>query len=88
MLLSDEIIKILCCPKTKLPLKLLDQSAIDKINKEIENGELKYFTGDTVHDKIDGGFLRIDGKLLFPIKNEIPVLIMDEAIDIPIISKL
>ncbi len=36
--------------------------------------------GDKIEEKIDGGLMCEDGKFLYLICNEVPVLLMDEAI--------
>ena len=88
MFISDDVLKILCCPKTKLPLALIASDTLKKINQAIEEGKVHYRTGELVLEQIDGGLLRSDGKFLYPIKNGIPILLIDESIDVDKISKL
>jgi uncharacterized protein YbaR (Trm112 family) len=88
MLISDEEIKILCCPKTKLSLALIASDTLKIINQAIEQGEVKYRTKEPVLEQIDGGLMRSDGKFIYPIKDGIPILLIDEGIAVNTISKL
>jgi uncharacterized protein YbaR (Trm112 family) len=36
-----------------------------------------------VQEKLDAGFIRADGKFLYPIRRNIPVMLVDEAIPLP-----
>jgi uncharacterized protein YbaR (Trm112 family) len=36
--------------------------------------------GRAVTETLDGGLLRADGKFLYPIRQDIPVMLVDEAI--------
>jgi len=52
-----------------------------KINTLIENGELLNRSKQKVTEKIDGGLIQKDDrKYLYPIRDEIPILLIDESI--------
>jgi uncharacterized protein YbaR (Trm112 family) len=36
-----------------------------------------------VTEQIEGGLLRADGKVLYPVRSHIPVMLIDEAIPLP-----
>ena len=48
----------------------------------IASGNLKNRAGKQVSEKLDAGLLRADGKWLYPIREEIPVMLLDEAIPV------
>ena len=79
-MIDPELLKILCCPETHQELKEADQSLLDKLNQEISAGALKARSGKPVTDKLDGGLIRADGKFLYPVRQNIPVMLIDEAI--------
>ena len=79
-MIDPELLKILCCPETHQELKEADQSLLDKLNQEISAGALKGRSGKPVTDKLDGGLIRADGKFLYPVRQNIPVMLIDEAI--------
>jgi uncharacterized protein YbaR (Trm112 family) len=75
-----ELLEILCCPETHQKLKLATQPLLKKINQQISTGRLQNRSGQAVGDAIDGGLVRADGRYLYPLRLNIPVLLMDEAI--------
>ena len=79
-MIDKELLEILACPETKEPVHLADQSLIDEINARIERGEVKNRGDKPVEKKIDGGLIREDGGYLYPIEDDIPIMLIDEAI--------
>jgi len=79
-MIDEELLEILACPETKEPVQLADQALIDEINARIERGEVKNRGDKKVEKKIDGGLVRADGAYLYPIDDDIPVMLIDEAI--------
>ena len=45
---------------------------------------LRNRTGQPVTENIEGGLVREDGKFLYPVRNSIPVMLIDEAIPLPV----
>lgn len=81
-MIDQELLEILACPEDKTPVKLADASLIEEINRRIEAGSLQNRAGNTVEKKMDGGLVREDGKYLYPIEDEIPIMLIDEAISL------
>jgi len=79
-MIDQELLDILACPEDKTPVKLADDSLIEEINRRIEKGEVANRGGKSVENKIDGGLIREDGAFLYPIEDEIPIMLIDEAI--------
>ena len=79
-MIDDQLLEILCCPETKQPVTLAASDVIDRVNAKIARGELVNRGGQKVEEKIDGGLLREDLKFLYPIRDEIPIMLEDEAI--------
>lgn len=79
-MVDKELLDILCCPETKQDLTLADQKTIEVINKQIQQGTLKNRGGETVKETIDAGLVREDRKYLYPIREDIPIMLIDEAI--------
>jgi uncharacterized protein YbaR (Trm112 family) len=83
MQIPDFLLEILVCPERKdLSLKLVGQSALDRLNQRIVNGEVKNRAGKKVEKVIEEGLLRQDGKVLYPIRDGIPVLLIEEGIEL------
>ena len=79
-MVNPELLDILVCPETKQPLKVAGPDLLDQVNQAVEGGRLKNQGGDRVKDRIEEGLLREDGKVLYPVKDDIPVMLLDEAI--------
>ncbi len=79
-MVDQELLDMLCCPETKEDVALADAKLIATLNERIAAGTLKNRGGDAVKEKMDGGLLRADGKYLYPIREDIPIMLIDEAI--------
>ena len=79
-MIDKELLDILACPETKEPVQLADQTLIDALNARIERGEVKNRGGNKVEKQIDGGLVRQDQAFLYPIEDDIPIMLIDEAI--------
>jgi uncharacterized protein YbaR (Trm112 family) len=79
-MIDGELLKILCCPETHQGLRVAEPALVERLNQQIAAGGLRNRAGQPVKEKIDGGLLRADGKFLYPIRQDIPVMLVDEAI--------
>ena len=79
-MIDQELLAILCCPETKQNIRLLEPELITQINQRIEKGNLKTKGGEPVTEKIDGGLLRNDETVVYPIRDQIPIMLIEEAI--------
>ena len=79
-MIDPELLKIMCCPETHQPIAVAEPSLIEKLNQQIASGQLKNRAGQPVQEKIDGGLVRADKKFLYPIRQNIPIMLIDEAI--------
>jgi uncharacterized protein YbaR (Trm112 family) len=59
---------------------LAPESVIAGINDRIGKGEVRNKAGQVVTERMDGGLLRADKKILYPIREDIPVMLIDEGI--------
>ena len=79
-MIDPELLKILCCPETYQEVRLAEPAVIDNLNGQIVAGVLTNRAGQPVTEKIDSGLVRADGKVLYPIRRNIPVMLVDEGI--------
>ncbi|PYK97129.1 MAG: hypothetical protein DME18_07095 [Verrucomicrobia bacterium] len=79
-MLDPELLKIMCCPETHQPIALAEAALIEKLNRQIAAGQLQNRAGQPVKEPIDGGLVREDKRFLYPIRQNIPVMLIDEAI--------
>ena len=50
------------------------------VKGQIEAGQMRNRAGELVTEQLDGGLLREDGRFVYPIRRDIPVLLIDEAL--------
>ncbi len=81
MAVNQELLDILCCPETKEDVHLISEEEVQRINASIDKGNGKKRSGENETDHIQGGLLREDGKYLYAIRDDIPIMLIDEAID-------
>lgn len=79
-MVAKELLDILCCPETKQDVTYVEGDVIEKINKKIRDKVLKNRGGELITDELDSGLLREDKKYLYPIREDIPIMLIDEAI--------
>ncbi len=79
-MIDQDLLNILCCPETHQGLRLAEPALIERLNRQIASGALKNRGGQPVEEKLDSGLVRMDGEVLYPIRRDIPVLLVDEGI--------
>jgi len=79
-MVDAQLLEILCCPETRQDLTLAAPGMIEDLNRRVEAGSLKNRAGEIVKEKMDAGLLRSDGKFLYPIREDIPIMLIPEAI--------
>ena len=78
--LDLDLLKILCCPETHQALALAEAAVLDKVNERLTAGRLQNRAGRPLREKIEDGLVRTDGRYLYPMRRNIPILLVDEAI--------
>jgi len=79
-MIDPEFIGQLCCPETRQALHPAEPALVDNINQLIKAGILKNRGGQTVLKPIQGGLVRSDGKFLYPLREDIPIMLVEEAL--------
>lgn len=82
MAVDKDLLAILCCPETKQAVTLADASLIQRLNEAIQNRQLQNKGKQVVTDPVEGGLLRADSKILYPIRENIPVMLIEEGIPV------
>ncbi|MGO8747744.1 MAG: hypothetical protein ACLQNE_17365 [Thermoguttaceae bacterium] len=79
-MLDPNLLKLLLCPESRTPLAEVDDATLAQLNHAIRAGTLKNKVGRKLESALDGGLIRKDGAVVYPILDGIPVLLMDEGI--------
>jgi uncharacterized protein YbaR (Trm112 family) len=79
--MDKRLLDIICCPLTKLPLQLLDSERLDQLNAHIQAGEVKNHGESGLSDSLAEALVTRDGRLVYPVREGIPILLEEESID-------
>ncbi len=82
MPIDNELLEILVCPETQQPVTFASADVIGPLNAEIEAGRLRNRGGDVVEQPIAEGLLREDGRILYIIDDSIPIMLIDQSIEL------
>lgn len=79
-MIDKDLLAILCCPETKQAVTVAEAALVDKLNAAVARGGLMNKGKKPVSAQMDGGLVRGDGKILYPIREGIPVMLIEEGI--------
>jgi uncharacterized protein YbaR (Trm112 family) len=82
MPVSSELLEILVCPETKQPVRPAGDDVLTRVNAEIEAGTLRNRGGEAVSGRVEEGLVREDGKVLYVVDDGIPVMLIEESIEL------
>jgi len=79
-MIRPDLLKMLVCPENRAPLEIASSELVAKINRAVAAGQLTNKAGRKLEKPLDGGLVREDRAVLYPIVDEIPMMLVDEAI--------
>jgi uncharacterized protein YbaR (Trm112 family) len=81
-MIADGLVEILRCPQDRSRVRRAREELVARVNRAIAAGTLANRAGKRLETAIDGGLLREAGDWLYPIVDDIPLMMADEAIEI------
>ncbi len=79
-MVDPELLQILVCPESKQALKEADADLVQRLNVAVAARSVRNRAGEVVGQPMDGGLVREDGEFLYPVREGIPIMLIDEAI--------
>ena len=80
MSIDGKLLEILCCPLSKVPLIRLERSRLDKLNHAITAGTVQNVRGDRVEQTLAEALITDDGRVIYPVIDDIPLLLEEKGI--------
>ena len=81
-MVDQSLLDILVCPETKQPLHAAETAVLESLNASIRGGSVRTRGGEAVTDEILEGLVREDGTVLYPVRDDIPIMLIDESIQL------
>ncbi len=79
-MVDRELLEILACPEDKTPLRLAEAAELEALNARIRAAAVTNRGGEAVTEEVSEGLIREDGKLLYAVRDDIPIMLIEEAI--------
>jgi len=80
MPVDGKLLELLCCPVSKTPLKVLNTEKLDQLNTAIVKGEVLFVGGEKVETPLQEALVTEDHKVIYPVQDDIPVLLEENGI--------
>ena len=78
--MNPALLEILCCPETRQPLRIAPSEVLTALNQRIRAGGVRTHAGQPVTEPCEAGLLREDGRVLYPVRGGLPILLIAEAL--------
>lgn len=79
-MITHELLALLRCPQTRQTLSMASTEQLARVEGARATGRLRDYAGRAVEETVVAGLVRADGALLYPIRDGIPVLLLDDAL--------
>lgn len=82
-MIDQTLLDILVCPETKQVLRVADEGLLGTLNTSIKAGSVSTRGGEAITDSVTAGLVREDGSVLYQVRDDIPIMLIDESIPLP-----
>ncbi len=78
--MDKKLLEILVCPSTKVPVRLFGRDKLAILNNTIGSDDVRRADGTRVESGLSAALITEDGKTIYVIDDDIPVMLEDQAI--------
>ena len=78
-MIAPELLEVLCCPADRSTVRLATAEELTALNARIAAGT-RNNAGQPVPGALEAAIIRADGTFAYPVREDIPVMLIDEAI--------
>jgi len=81
-MIHPELLEILCCPENRQRVVPAPGELLAELNRGIRAGTVKKANGAAISE-LEEGLVREDGQFLYPVRDDIPIMLIEERVAIP-----
>lgn len=82
MSFDKNLLDIICCPVTRLPMDSMSTATLAKLNGLIQEQKIKSRDDAVVSEELQEALVTDDGKIAYPVVDGIPVLLEERGISL------
>ena len=82
MPVSPELLELLVCPETRQPVRPAPPELLERVNTAIREGRVRNRGGTLLRDPLEEALVREDGRVLYPVEDGIPAMLVEESIEL------
>ena len=79
-MLDPQLLALLVCPATHQDIALAGPGEVERLIQAIREGAVRTVAGKEADAALDGALVRQDGAVAYPIRDGIPVMLVDEGL--------
>ena len=80
MPINRKLLEILVCPITKLPVFILKEQKLQKLNKLISERALQTMDGESISEPLQEALITSNRNIIYRIENNIPIMLESQSI--------